>query len=90
MIYSRNELDSIRKKKLKIEILSAKRLLKNTELLKIADQFIHNSFKIMENGFIKRNPTLNQDEIKKKIRESLLFSQKIEKLRKRGRILWQS
>lgn len=88
--YTRDELYLIRKQKLKNEILSGKKLLKNIEPLKIADEFIHNIFKLMENGFFKRNSNLNQEEIQKMIRNSLLISKKIEGLRKRGRILLQS
>ena len=61
--YSRDELDQIRKKKLKMAIISAKRILQKGKVLEIADKFIHETIKLMENGIIKRNPNLTQKEI---------------------------
>jgi hypothetical protein len=57
---TRKELYYIRKEKLKREIESAKRVLeRGIEPLKIADQFIHNTFKLIEDEIIRRNPGLD-------------------------------
>ena len=82
---SRKELYSIRKEKLRKEIESAKNLsVKGIDPLKVADEFIHNIFKLMEDGISRRNPELNTKEIHQKIRESLAIKEKIKSLRKRG------
>ncbi|MHA1378464.1 MAG: hypothetical protein ACTSRG_08790 [Candidatus Helarchaeota archaeon] len=87
--YTKEELDLIRKKKLKMEILSAKKLLKHKKPLEIADGFIHEIIKLMENSLIKENPTLDQEEFRKRMIDRLSISKKVKELRKRGRNLWQ-
>lgn len=87
---SRKELYLIRKEKLLKEIQSAKRLMeKDVEPLRIADEFIHGMFKLMEDGITRRNPNLSKKEIDKKIREILTFTEKIKKNRIRGKDHWQ-
>ncbi len=81
---SREELLFIRKEKVKLEIESAKRILEcGIEPLKIADQFIHNSFKLMEDGIIKRNPEANTEEIKNIIKKNLALKEKIKSFKKK-------
>ena len=81
---SRQELYSIRKDKLLREIEAAKRLIESgIEPLKVADEFIHDTFKLMEYGIIRRYPELNPKEVKKKVRENLVLIEKIKSLRKK-------
>ncbi len=82
---SRKELYSIRKDKLLREIESAKRLIESgIEPLKVADKFIHNTFKLIEDGIIIRNPGLSPEEVQKKVRENLELIDKIKFHRKRS------
>ena len=82
---SREELLLIRKEKVKLEIASAKRILESgVEPLKVADQFIHNSFKLMEDGIIKRNPKANSEKIKKIVKANLALMEKIKSFKKKG------
>ncbi len=88
--YSRNELFFIRKEKLKIGIISAKKLLGHSEPLKVADEFIHDIIELMENGLKGRFPNLNREEVQKMIKNNLLLSKKIKKSKKRGSNSWPS
>ena len=72
------------KDKLLREIEAAKRLIESgIEPLKVADEFIHDTFKLMEDGIIRRYPELNPKEVKIKVRENLVLIEKIKSLRKR-------
>ena len=83
--FTRKELYSIRREKLRKEIESAKNLSdKGIEPLKVADEFIHNIFKLLEDGISRRNPELNTREVHQKIRERLAIIEKIKSFRKRG------
>ena len=86
---TKEELFALRKEKLRKEIESAQRLLKKgIEPLKIADQFIHDMFKLMEDGISRRNPHLNKNEVRQKIRDNLKLAENIKSHRKRGRNYW--
>ncbi|MFX0072758.1 MAG: hypothetical protein ACFFAO_16870 [Candidatus Hermodarchaeota archaeon] len=81
---SREELLRIRKEKLRKEIESAKRILKSgIEPLRIADQFIDDTFKLIENGIISRNPNADLEEIQNLVRQNLVLKDKIKLLRKK-------
>jgi len=80
---TRKELYYIRKEKLKKEIESAKRVLeRGIEPLKVADQFIHNTFKLIEDGIISRNPEISPKEVSKIVKKNLALIEKIKSLRK--------
>ena len=80
---SREELLFIRKEKLKREIESAKRILESgIEPLKIADQFIHDTFKLIEEGIKRRNPDVNSEGVKKKVKDNLALIDKIKSYKK--------
>lgn len=84
---TRNELYSIRKEKLQREIYAAKRLLqKKIEPIEIADTFIHNMIKIMEDGISSRNPNnMTREDKYQKIIESFNIAEKLKKQRTRGK-----
>ncbi|MHA1269324.1 MAG: hypothetical protein ACTSPY_06005 [Candidatus Helarchaeota archaeon] len=86
--YSRNELFLIRKEKLRSAIISAKRILKDSEPLEIADKFFHNTIKLMENIYRVKYPNMNQEEIQQIIKNNLQLSYRIKHLRKRGINSW--
>jgi hypothetical protein len=82
---SRDSLALIRKEKLLKEIESARKLLEQgIEPLKVADQFFHDTFKIIEQGIIDKNPEFTKEEIKQKVLENINFANKIKSRRKRG------
>ena len=84
--FSQAKLIELRREKLRKEIESAKRLIENgIEPLQIADSFFHDIFRIMENGFYRRNPELSKEEINHKIEDVLNFVVKLKaKRRRRG------
>ena len=83
---SREKLAEIIKEKLKKEIESARRLLKSgIEPLKVADGFIHDIFKMMEEGFYRRNPNLSIEEINLKIDDNIRFIERLKRNKKRRR-----
>ena len=85
---TRNNLFIIRKKKLQDEIQAAIRILKKeVEPLEIADKFIHNTFKLMEEGISHKYPELSEEELLQKVRDTLSLTRKIKALRKRGKSL---
>lgn len=85
-----NELYLIRKEKLRQEITAAKRLLeRQVEPIEIADNFIHNLIKIMEEGILSKNPNLTQIELHQKVVENFNNLERIKKQRIRGKINWQ-
>ncbi|MHA1751865.1 MAG: hypothetical protein ACTSWR_11225 [Candidatus Helarchaeota archaeon] len=86
--YSRNELFLIRKEKLISAIISAKKILKASEPLEIADEFFHNSFKLMEKIYHIKYPNMNQEEIQQIIKNNLQLSYRLKHLRKRGINSW--
>ena len=87
---TRNELYSIRKEKLRIEIEAAKRLLqKKIEPIEIADNFFHNMIKIIEDGILSRNPYLTREDLFQKIVENFNIAENIKKQRTRGKNNWQ-
>jgi hypothetical protein len=82
---SRDSLYLIRKEKLLKEIESARRLLEQgIEPLKVADQFIHDTFRIVEQGIKEKYPKWTKNEIKQKVLEIIANANKIKSLRKRG------
>ncbi len=82
---SRETLLEIRKDKIRKEIESARRLLASgKEPLQLADGFMHEIFRIMEEGFRKRNPTLGQEELNQKIDAILDFKVKLKSKKKRS------
>ena len=82
---SRDSLYLIRKEKLLKEIESARRLLKQgVEPLKVADKFIRDTFRIVEQGIIEKNPELTKKDIKQKVLENLAYANKIKSHRKRS------
>lgn len=87
---ARNELYLIRKEKLRKEIDAAKRLLeKKVEPIEIADNFIHNMIKIIEDGISSRHPDLKPEEIYQKTVENFIIAEKIKKQKTRGKNNWQ-
>ena len=82
---SQKSLLLIRKEKLRKNIEAARRLL-NTEMepLEIADLFIHNTFNLVEDGILNRFPHMNVEEVKEKVKESLILSAKLKKAKKRS------
>ncbi len=84
-IISRDSLYLIRKEKLLKEIESARRLLEQgIEPLKVADQFIRDTFRIVEQGIIEKNPELTKKEIKQIVLENMAYMNKIKSHRKRS------
>ncbi|NVM36242.1 MAG: hypothetical protein HWN81_11660 [Candidatus Lokiarchaeota archaeon] len=82
---SQENLLLIRKEKLRKNIESASRLLNTKkEPLEIADLFIHNTFKLVEDGILNRFPHMNAEEVKEKVKESLVLSAKLKKVKKRS------
>jgi hypothetical protein len=82
---SREALLEIRKAKIRKEIESARRLLASgNEPLQVADGFIHETFRIMEDGFRKRNPSLGQKGLNQKVDAVLDFRVKLKSRRKRS------
>jgi len=82
---SEKDLFALRKSKLSIEIESAKRILQQgIEPLGIADKFIHNTFKLMENSISERNPEMHIQDVRKIIKKNLHLAEKIKSLKKRG------
>ncbi|MBY8981496.1 MAG: hypothetical protein KGD57_00985 [Candidatus Lokiarchaeota archaeon] len=87
---SKHNLFLIRKEKLKKEILSAKRILQDKrEPLDVADDFISNTFKLIEESTKKRNPNLSDQEIFLKIKSNISLFTKI-KSEKKGNKIWQN
>ena len=85
-VLSKSKLYLLRKKKIKNEIEAAKRLLnKNVEPLKVADKFMHNIFELIKDGVSNRYPSLSEEEVSQKIRDTLALTRKIKANRKRGR-----
>ncbi len=69
---SKNNLFLIRKEKIKKEITSAKKLLQNNiEPLKVADDFLSNSFKLIKDSIRKRNPNFSEQELSNKIKSNI-------------------
>ncbi len=82
----RNELYLIRKEKLRKEIDAAIRILKsNVEPIEIADKFIHNSIKLMEDGILIKNPNISKEELLLQIINNFKNFEKIKQLRTRGK-----
>ena len=80
---SNDDLLFIRKEKIRKEILSAKKILQNgRDPLKIADNFINNSFKLIQDSNKKRFPNLSKQELSDKIRSNIEFLNKINQKRK--------
>lgn len=66
--FSEAEIDQFRKRKIKIEIKAAKRLIENgIDPLEITNNLIHETFEIMRNGIRSKNPELNQSQIEEKV-----------------------
>ena len=87
---TREELYSIRKEKLRTEIEAAKRLLqKKIEPIEIADNFFHNTIKIIEDGILSRNPYLTREDLYQRIVENFNIAENIKKQRTRGKNNWQ-
>lgn len=83
---SRKNLEEIRREKLRKEIESAKRVLQSgVEPLKVADEFIHDIFKIMEEGFYRRYPNLSEGQISQKIEDTMSFAERLRGKRQRRR-----
>ena len=84
-IFDRQSLFLTRKEKLRKEILSAKRLIeKGVPPLEVADQFFHDTFKILEERIIIENPGLLKEELKQKVLKNLNLARKIKSLRNRS------
>ena len=84
-IISREELFKIRKKKVKDQIIAARKVLaQNIEPLEVADIFISSSFKLMKEGLSRRYPELSPKELAKKLQNHLSLKQKIHKMSRRG------
>lgn len=82
---SQKSLFSIRKEKLRKNIEAARRLLKTKkEPLEIADAFIHNTFNLLEDGILNRFPHMNIEEVKDKVKESLVIAVKLKKAKRRS------
>jgi len=82
---SRDSLYLIRKEKLLKEIESARRLLEQgIEPLTVADKFIRDTFRIVEQGILEKNPELTKEEIKQKVLENIAYANKIKSRRKRS------
>ena len=83
-IITRDNLYLLRKQKVQKEIEAARRLIKNdVDILEIADKFIHSVFEIMKEGMSNRNTELSEEEIQKKIRNNLSFSERLKSMRQR-------
>ena len=82
---SQKSLLLIRKEKLQKNIETALRLLNTKkEPLEIADLFIHNTFNLLEDGILNRFPLMNIEEVKDKVKASLIISTKLKKAKKRS------
>ena len=84
-VLSKDLLNLNRKEKLLKEIETARKLLEEgIEPLKVADNFFHDTFKIIEQGIMDNNPEFTIEEVKKKVRENINFAYKIKSHRRRG------
>ncbi len=85
-LISRSHLHILRKKKIHEEIKASLRLLeKKIEPLEVADEYLHNIFKLMKDGISRRYPELNEKELQQKIRDTLSLTRRIKAGRKKGR-----
>lgn len=82
---SRDELYQIRKKKVYDEIKAAMKIIeKGVEPLEIADGFISNAFKILEESIRKKFPEYSKKRINQEVHDLLSFNTKLKAKRKRG------
>ena len=66
--FSEGEIEQFRKRKVKIEINAAKRLIENgIDPLEITNNLIHETFEIMRNGIRSKNPELNQSQTEEEV-----------------------
>ena len=85
---SRDELFMIRTEKLRLQILSAKRIIRNKkDPVRIADSFIHSISLIIKNKLKVLYPSLNESEINEKLKMRADFLTRLKKKRTRGRNL---
>ncbi|MBD3198139.1 MAG: hypothetical protein GF317_24025 [Candidatus Lokiarchaeota archaeon] len=83
-LFSEEKLYKIRKNKIKNQINAAIRLLnQNIEPLEVADRFIHQSYELVKEGILHRFPHYSEEQIKEKIRDISLYSEKIKSNRKK-------
>jgi len=66
--FSEGEIEQFRKRKVKIEINAAKRLIENgIDPLEITNNLIHEAFEIMRNGIRSKNPELSQSQTEEEV-----------------------
>ncbi|MGV9204395.1 MAG: hypothetical protein ACOC44_10315 [Promethearchaeia archaeon] len=83
---SREQLYKVRKTKIQNEIRAGRKILRRgVEPLKVADEFIHNSFELMKDRISKQNPGISDIELKKKIHNMLEVNQKLKSTPERGK-----
>ncbi len=87
---SKYNLFLIRKEKLKKEIISSKKIMqKQEDPLEIADDLIHNSFKLIEESTKKRYPNFSDQDIHLKIKSNINLFSRIKAVNK-GNKIWQN
>ena len=78
--FSEAEIDQFRKRKLKIEIKAAKRLIESgIEPLEITNNLIHEMYEIMRNAIRSKNLELSQSQIEEKVIELVKLAEFINK-----------
>ncbi len=83
-IFSSDNLFLLRKQKIQKEIEAARRLIeKNVDILKIGDNFIHSTFKLMGDGILNRYDNQSEEDIKQRIRNNIFFKDKLKAIKKR-------
>jgi hypothetical protein len=83
-LFSKDNLFLLRKQKIQKEIEAARRLIeKKVDILEIADNFIHNTFKLMSDGILNRDDKLTEEDIKQRIKNNISFKDKLKAIKKR-------
>lgn len=83
-IFSKDNLFLQRKQKIQKEIEAARRLIeKKVDILEIADNFIHSTFKLMGDGILNRYDNQSEEDIKQRIRNNIFFKDKPKAIKKR-------
>jgi hypothetical protein len=81
---NKKELYKLRKKKIKDEIIAARKILEqDVEPIEVADVFIATSIKLMQEGLSQRFPNLSREQLSERARKNLSIYQKIQSLRER-------
>lgn len=78
--FSEGEIEQFRKRKVKIEINAAKRLIENgIDPLEITNNLIHEAFEIMRNGIRSKNPELSQSQTEEEVMYLVKLAESINK-----------